>query len=205
VSLKEGMHDHRRPTPERPGAFSDGVFAVIITIMVLELKPPQQSSFSALLSLWPTGLSYAVSYLFIAIVWVNHHHLLRFAEHATPQLIWWNFAHLFVVSLVPFSTAWIAVTRFAAVPVAVYAAIFVLVNSAYLAFAWEVLAQAEVQEKTSARMRQTTRVRSFVTLGFFLIAVVLSLKFPLWGFGLVSCVLFAYLRPEVSGSSTARK
>jgi uncharacterized membrane protein len=88
-----------------------------------------------------------VSYLFIAIVWVNHHHLLRFAEHATPQLIWWNFAHLFVVSLVPFSTAWIAVTRFAAVPVAVYAAIFVLVNSACLAFAWEVLAQAEVQEK----------------------------------------------------------
>jgi uncharacterized membrane protein len=199
------MHDSRRPTPERLGAFSDGVFAVIITIMVLELKPPPQPSFTALLSLWPTGLSYAVSYLFIAIVWVNHHHLLRFAEHATPQLIWWNFAHLFVVSLVPFSTAWIAVTRFAAVPVAVYAAIFVLVNSAYLAFAWEVLAQAEVQEKTSARMRQTTRVRSFVTLGFFLIAVVLSLKFPLWGFGLVSCVLFAYLRPEVSGSSTARK
>jgi hypothetical protein len=64
-----------------------------------------------------------VSYLFIAIVWVNHHHLLRFAEHATPRLIWWNFAHLFVVSLVPFSTVWIAVTRFAAVPVAVYAAI----------------------------------------------------------------------------------
>jgi TMEM175 potassium channel family protein len=159
------MHDHRRPTPERLGAFSDGVFAVIITIMVLELKPPQQSSFAALLSLWPTGLSYAVSYLFIAIVWVNHHHLLRFAEHATPRLIWWNFAHLFVVSLVPFSTAWIAVTRFAAVPVAVYAAIFVLVNSAYLAFAWEVLAQAEVQEKVSARTRQMTRVRSFMTLG----------------------------------------
>jgi hypothetical protein len=87
------MHDSRRPTPERLGAFSDGVFAVIITIMVLELKPPPQPSFAALLSLWPTGLSYAVSYLFIAIVWVNHHHLLRFAEHATPQLIWWNFAH----------------------------------------------------------------------------------------------------------------
>ena len=85
------MHDHRRPTPERLGAFSDGVFAVIITIMVLELKPPREPSFAALLPLWPTGLSYAVSYLFIAIVWVNHHHLLRFADHATPGLIWWNF------------------------------------------------------------------------------------------------------------------
>lgn len=80
---------------------------------------------------------------------------------------------------------------------AVYAAIFVLVNSAYLAFAWEVLAQAEVQAKVSARTRQMTRVRSFMTLGMFVIAMVLSLKF--WGFGLVSCVLFAYLRPEASG------
>jgi hypothetical protein len=125
---------HRRPTPERLGAFSDGVFAVMITIMVLELKPPLQPSFAALLPLWPTGLSYAVSYLFIAIVWVNHHHLLRFASHATPRLIWWNFAHLFAVSLVPFSTEWVAVTRFAAAPVTVYAAVFVLVNSAYVAF-----------------------------------------------------------------------
>ena len=62
---------HGRPTPERLGALSDGVFAVIITIMVLELKPPSQPSFATLLPLWPTGLSYAVSYLFITIVWVN--------------------------------------------------------------------------------------------------------------------------------------
>src|ERR1700758_4635536 len=80
---------HRRPTPERLGAFSDGVFAVIITIMVLELKPPPEPSFAALLPLWPTGVSYAVSYFFIAIVWVNHHHLLRFASHAAPRLVWW--------------------------------------------------------------------------------------------------------------------
>ena len=192
------MHDHGRPTPERLGAFSDGVFAVIITIMVLELKPPPQPSFAALLPLWPTVVSYAVSYLFIAIVWVNHHHLLQFAGHATPRLIWWNFAHLFAVSLVPVSTAWVAVTRFAAAPVAVYAAVFVMVNSAYVAFVWEVLAQAEVQKKVSPRMQQVTRVRSLVTLGIFAIAMVISVKFPLWGFGLVPCVLFAYLRPEDS-------
>jgi uncharacterized membrane protein len=192
------MND-RKPTPERLGAFSDGVFAVIITIMVQDLKPPPHPSFAALLPLWPTGLSYAVSYLFVAIVWVNHHHLLRFAYHATPGLIWWNFAHLFAISLVPVSTAWVAVTRFAAVPVAVYAAVFVMVNSAYVAFVWEVLAQAEVQKKVSARMQQVTRVRSVVTLVFFAIAMVVSLKFPLLGFGLVPCVLFAYLRPEASG------
>jgi uncharacterized membrane protein len=138
--------------------------------------------------------------LFIAIVWVNHHHLLRFAEHATARLIWWNFAHLFLVSLVPFSTAWVADTRFAAAPVSAYAGVFVLVNSAYLAFAWEVLAQAEVQETFSARMRQMTRARSFVTLGMFVVAAVVALKFPLWGFALVCCVLFAYLRPEAPGA-----
>jgi hypothetical protein len=91
--------------------FSDGVFAIVITILVLELRPPESPTFSDLLSLWPTGLSYAVSYMFLAIVWVNHHHVLRYAEAATPRLIWANFAHLFAISLIPFSMAWIANSR----------------------------------------------------------------------------------------------
>jgi uncharacterized membrane protein len=193
------MRTHK-PTPERLGAFSDGVFAVIITIMVLELKPPSEPSFSALLPLWPTALSYAVSYLFIAIVWVNHHHLLRFAEHATPRLIWWNFAHLFLVALVPFSTAWVADTHFAAAPVSIYAGVFLMVNAAYLAFAWEVLKQAEVKQTVSVRVRQMTRARSFATLAMFLAAAILSIRFPLWGFALICCALFVYLRPEAPGA-----
>ena len=66
-----------RATPERLSTFSDGVFAVLITVLVLELRPPERPTFDALLALWPTGLSYAVSYLFIAIVWANHHYLMR--------------------------------------------------------------------------------------------------------------------------------
>src|SRR5256885_1778284 len=73
---------HVRRSPERLNAFSDGVFAVLITVLVLELRPPELPTFKALLSLWPTWLSYAVSYLFIAIVWANHHHLMRYAEIA---------------------------------------------------------------------------------------------------------------------------
>jgi uncharacterized membrane protein len=73
----------RRATPERLSAFSDGVFAVLITVLVLELRPPEAPTFEALLSLWPTWLSYAVSYLFIAIVWTNHHYLMRYAREAT--------------------------------------------------------------------------------------------------------------------------
>jgi len=77
----------RQATPERLSAFSDGVFAVLITVLVLELRPPEHSTFEALLLLWPTWLSYAVSYLFIAIVWTNHHYLLRYADEATPRLL----------------------------------------------------------------------------------------------------------------------
>ena len=95
----------------------------------------------------------------------------------------------FAVSLVPVSTSWVAVTRFAAARVTVYAAVFVLVNSAYVAFVWEVLAQAEVQNKVSPRMRRVTRVRSVVTLGMFAIATIVSLKFPVWGFVLSALCL----------------
>ena len=85
----------QKNAPERVTSFSDGVFAVIITIMVLDLKPPVEPTLHALLPLWPTALSYGVSYLFIAIIWVNHHHLFQLIHESTPQLVWLNFAHLF--------------------------------------------------------------------------------------------------------------
>jgi uncharacterized membrane protein len=110
-ALKEGAMSNKKTTPERLAAFPDGVFSVIITIMVLDLKPPTEATLKALLPPWSAALSYAVSYLFVSIIWVNHHHLLKFAGEATSQLIWWNFAHLFVVSLVPATTAWMAATK----------------------------------------------------------------------------------------------
>ena len=75
-------------TPERLTAFSDGILAVLITVLVLELRPPELPSFEALLLLWPRWLSYAVSYVFIAIVWTNHHYLMRHATESTPRLLW---------------------------------------------------------------------------------------------------------------------
>ena len=101
----------RKTSLDRLKLFSDAVFTVIITILVLKLNPPRPDMFSALLPLWPTGMSYVVSYLFIAIVWVNHHHLFGYAEEATPRLVWSNFAHLFSVSPIPFTTGWIADSR----------------------------------------------------------------------------------------------
>jgi uncharacterized membrane protein len=148
----------RKATPERLSAFSDGVFAVLITVLVLELRPPEQPTFQALLSLWPTWLSYAVSYLFIAIVWINHHYLMRYAAEATPRLLWFNFAHLFSMSLLPFSTAWMAVSELAPQPVAFYAAVFFLVNATYICLIWELIERRPVEEVSPAVRRTTAPV-----------------------------------------------
>jgi uncharacterized membrane protein len=186
----------RQTSPERVRLFSDGVFAVLITILVLELKPPRADTFSALLPLWPTGLSYAVSYAFIAIVWVNHHHLFGYAEVATPRLVWSNFAHLFSVSLIPFTTEWIAESRLAAAPVALYAAIFVLVNVTYLALCWEAV-DRPAHEDVSQRMRRLLRMRSFITIGVFAAAAVVALIWPVVAMVLICLCLIGYLRPDV--------
>jgi uncharacterized membrane protein len=196
------MTDKTAP-PERLVIFTDAVFAVIITIMVLDLKPPGQARLSALLPLWPTAPSYAVSYLFVAIIWVNHHRLLLFARHATPKLIWWNFAHLFVTSLIPFSTAWISATKLAAGPVVAYAAVFVMVNVAFLGYQQETLSQASDGE-VSPSTRRLARVRALITLGIFAMAAWVAFWSPWAGFGLVCCALLVYLRPRVPGEGLER-
>ena len=183
-----------RATPERLSAFSDGVFAVLITVLVLELRPPELPTFKALLLLWPTWLSYAVSYLFIAIVWTNHHHLMRYATDATPRLMWFNFAHLFSVSLLPLSTAWMAVSKLAPQPVAFYAAVFFLVNMTYVFLIWELIDRAPVDE-VSPRVRRIMHFRSIVTLCLFGVAAVVALKYPLLGLGTCCCCLIVYLKP----------
>jgi uncharacterized membrane protein len=185
-------------TADRLIAFSDGVFAVIVTVMVLELKAPDQPTFSALWPLWPTAVSYAVSYLFIAIIWINHHHLMRYVGPPTPGLIWINFVHLFMVSLLPFATAWVARTRLASPPVALYAGLFVCVDVAYNAFEHHVLARADAT-RVSAPMRRMARRRSLCVLGGFTTAMLVALVAPRVGFGLICAAFIFHFRPEARG------
>ena len=96
----------------RVEAFSDGVIAIIITIMVLELKVPHGVDPALLIGLWPTLLSYGLSFLVIAIYWVNHHSLLHEAKRATARLLWCNVLWLFCLSLIPFATAYMGENRF---------------------------------------------------------------------------------------------
>ncbi|HEX3368876.1 MAG TPA: TMEM175 family protein [Candidatus Cybelea sp.] len=182
-------------TKERLAAFSDGVFAVIITIMVLQLRLPQHASFNALFAEWPTALSYVVSYFLIVIMWINHHFLWSFAKHSTPKLVLWNFVHMLSASLVPFATAWVAASQIAAVPVFVYAAVIILVNLSYHGFAYEVVPRG--RGELDPKIRRRALGRSALTLGLFTAAMFLSLKLPLAAFALVTCVLITYARPEI--------
>jgi uncharacterized membrane protein len=149
-------------SPARLAAFSDGVIAVIITIMVLDLKVPREPNPAALLHLWPSFLSYALSYLFVGIVWINHHHLLRDVERTSLGLMGTNLIFLFFVSLIPFFTAYVAETRLDAFPTAIYAGVFLCVTLAFMLFEY-------VIRKSSRRVASTWR--NWTGLALYAVAI----------------------------------
>lgn len=105
---------------DRLAAFSDGVIAVIITIMVLEMKVPHSADLDALKDLAPVFLSYVLSFIYVAIYWNNHHHFFQLVDKVNGAVLWANFHLLFWLSLVPFATGWMGENHFAAIPTAVY-------------------------------------------------------------------------------------
>jgi uncharacterized membrane protein len=115
----------------RMEAFSDGVLAIIITIMVLELHAPRSAELGALVPLAPVFLSYALSFVFLGIYWNNHHHMLQATKQVNGQVLWANMHLLFWLSLVPFVTAWMGANHFATWPVAAYGVVLLLSGTAY--------------------------------------------------------------------------
>jgi uncharacterized membrane protein len=113
-------------------AFSDAVFAIIITIMVLELRPPHQTGLAALRPLLPVFLSYALSFVYLGIYWNNHHHMLHCTGRVTGGILWANLYLLFWLSLVPFVTAWMGENHLAAAPTALYGVVLLMAAIAYL-------------------------------------------------------------------------
>jgi len=112
-------------------AFSDGVFAVIITFMVFNIKVPQSASFTALVPVLPVFLTYVLSFIYVGIYWNNHHHLLHAAEHVSGKILWANLHLLFWLSLAPFATAWMGQNHNAPLPVAFYGFILLFAGIAY--------------------------------------------------------------------------
>ena len=112
-------------------AFSDGVIAIIITIMVLELKVPHEPTLAALAAVWPVFLSYVLSFVYVAIYWNNHHHFLHLVRRVDGAMLWANMHLLFWLSLIPFATAWMGENHFAPVPTAIYGAALLMPGLAW--------------------------------------------------------------------------
>jgi uncharacterized membrane protein len=146
----------RNVSPARLESISDAVIAVIITIMVLELHPPQAATVPALLGLWPPFAIYLVSFLFLATFWVNHRYVFSLMRRVDERVLWSNIALLFMLSLIPFSTAFVGQTRLAALSTAVYAVVMFFSGLAFGSLASGVDAQYEPGEKPAAfALRQT--------------------------------------------------
>jgi uncharacterized membrane protein len=118
-------------TKSRLEAFSDGVIAIIITIMVLELKVPHEATFAALRPVAPVFLSYVLSFIYLGIYWSNHHHLLQAVEHVSGRVLWANLHLLFWLSLIPFVTAWAGENHFAPLPTGLYGGVLLMAGVAY--------------------------------------------------------------------------
>ncbi|MGH8460634.1 MAG: TMEM175 family protein [Stenotrophobium sp.] len=121
-------------------AFSDGVIAVIITIMVLEMRVPHGTDFAALQTLAPVFLSYVLSFVYIGIYWNNHHHLFHAVRRINGRTMWANLHLLFWLSLVPFATAWMGENHFAQLPVAVYGVALLMPALAWVLLQWQMIA-----------------------------------------------------------------
>ena len=113
-------------------AFTDGVIAVIITIMVLEMKVPHEPTLAALLLLWPVFLAYLLSFIYVGIYWNNHHHLMHVVHHIDGTVLWANLHLLFWLSLVPFVTGWMSENHFASLPVALYGVVLLFSGLAFV-------------------------------------------------------------------------
>ena len=147
-------------TKGRMEAFSDGVFAVIITIMVLEMKSPQGTGLAALQPLLPVFFSYVLSFVYVGIYWNNHHHLLQAAKHVTGGILWANLHLLFWLSLTPFVTAWMGENHFATWPVALYGVVLLFAGTAYFLLTKTLIAHHGKDSTLAASIGNDGRARS---------------------------------------------
>jgi uncharacterized membrane protein len=194
----------RRFSMSRLEAFSDGVIAVIITIMVLELKAPETPQPAALLRLWPSFAIYLVSFVLVAIYWINHHNLLASAGGVTARLIWANNALLFCLSLIPFATASVADTELAPFPTMVYGALQFACSLAYLLLLSTISAarRAAVEPFDGSRLHI---VQNSLGLVIYALGTAIALLSPLVALGLFVFVAIAYVVPGLLAEVSHRR
>ncbi|HNE04449.1 MAG TPA: TMEM175 family protein [Anaerolineales bacterium] len=177
----------------RMEAFSDGVIAIIITIMVLELRPPEEGTLAALLPLLPKFLSYILSFVFIGIYWNNHHHLLQAAKGVNGSILWANMHLLFWMSTIPFTTSWMG-EHFASTPVAIYGAVLWITGLAYYILSRALIAHHGADSVIAKAIgRDEKGLRS---LFLYTAAIVLAFVSPWVSAGLYIVVAIIWFIPD---------
>jgi uncharacterized membrane protein len=176
-------------------AFSDGVIAIIITIMVLEIKIPHEATLHALLALTPVFISYVLSFVMVAIYWGNHHHLLHTVRHVTPKIIWANMGLLFSLSLVPFTTGFMGENHFAELTVALYA-----VNNLFCGFMAYIMQTAILDHLTEKNKLMEailkTKKKSMISVAVFIITIPLAFYYPIASVVLIGICAVMWAIPD---------
>jgi uncharacterized membrane protein len=178
-------------TPARLEAFSDGVIAIIITIMVLELKIPHSPEPEAFFEQWPLYASYALSFLLVGVYWVNHHYLFKSVHRVTHAILWSNLVLLFFLSLVPFATGYVGENHLAPFPVALYAAVMLMPALCYM-FVYAAIVRAGGHE--GAIVRRSTR-KGWIAILIYAAAIPLAYVSSWITMALILVVAAMYLMP----------
>ena len=178
----------------RMEAFSDGVIAIIITIMVLELRPPTGTDIASLTPLLPVFLSYALSFVFLGIYWSNHHHLLQAIKHVDGRVLWANLHLLFWLSLTPFVTAWMGENHFAPWPVALYGFVLLFSAIAYFILTKVLLAVHGKDSLLAAALGGDFKGQ--ISLVIYAVAIMLSFVAPWASCALYVLVAIMWLVPD---------
>jgi len=175
-------------------AFSDGVIAIIITIMVLELKVPHGAELDVLRPLIPVFISYVLSFVFIGIYWNNHHHMLHAAGKVNGRILWANLHLLFWLSLIPFVTGWMGENHFAALPVALYGAVLLMAGLAYFVLARALAAHHGSDSKLAMALGKD--IKGIASLVIYAAAIPLSFVNPWIAFALYVVVAIIWFIPD---------
>jgi uncharacterized membrane protein len=183
-------------SPGRLEAFSDGVIAIILTIMVLELKSPTSANYEALAHEWPIFISYIVSYFYIAVYWINHHHLFHRVKRVDLPILWANVALLFFMSLIPFFTEWVESTRLSPFPTALYAATMLVAGAAFFVLD-RVIARQAISEEEWVQLRRAAQRKNLISIGIYAVAIPIAFYRPTLSLALIFLVALLYAVPSL--------